>query len=232
MAESYPLAVVYCTDEDLAVRAAGDFGALVPDDQIKAMGADGTIAASAWTLSSAVNFATRGVVAGDMVRLWGATKGADAAGRFGPESGQHWLAVESVATTVATLRRKGLAAGVGEPPGPSGGVNGVSFAVVTLRPQIERASRDLNARFGIDSSQTGRAPSDLYSAEDLREACELTVLHKLYLAASRSAKADDWKAKAAAYKLELDEVLGRMGVRWGDDGDDRPATVRAGRVSR
>lgn len=232
MAESFPLSTVYCTDEDLAVRAAGDYGVLVPEDQVKAIGTDGVLASAGWSLtSSSTNFGTRGVKAGDMVKLWG-PKGTAAATRFGPEAPGHWLAIDSVATTTIVLRRKGLAAGVGEPPGPAGGVTGVYFAVYTLWPQIERASRDLNARYFVDSSLAGRAPADLYSTEDLREACELTVLHKLYLALSRSAQRDDFKVKAGTLKEQLDEVLGRLALRWGSYANDRPPTVRAGRVDR
>ena len=57
------LAVVYATDENIAVRASGDFSMLCPDWQKLAWGNDGVLAASApWVLSSAsVDFSGAGV---------------------------------------------------------------------------------------------------------------------------------------------------------------------------
>lgn len=228
---TYPLTSLYCSDEDLAVRAAGDFGDLVPPDQIKARGIDGTIENGAWAMTSATtDFAARGVVVGDMVKLWG-TKGTVESDRFGPEKPGTWMAVESVATTTLTLRRKGLAVNVGEPVGGVFDLTSASFIVATLGPQIERAARDLNHRFGIDSARINRTTGDLYDIDDLREACELTVLHKLYWACSRQ-KDDDWKIKAAWLKKELEEVLARLTIRWGTDGEDRPPTMFIGRCER
>ncbi|MGZ6045669.1 MAG: hypothetical protein ACXWNW_14165, partial [Isosphaeraceae bacterium] len=63
--------VLYATDEAIKVRCSGDYDMLVPGDQVIASGSDGAIlAASPWVLTSAsVNFATAGLVAGNVIGI-------------------------------------------------------------------------------------------------------------------------------------------------------------------
>lgn len=208
------LATVYATDEDIAIRAAADFPILCPKDQKVASGSDGAFSPSApWTLTSgALDFSVIGLTAGQLVQLLRTGSG------LGPPA--EALVVVSVSPYAVTLRRKGLPVGVGQPPGPSTVLTGVVFSITTLGPQIERASYDLNRRYGIDTLVAGRRPGDLYDPREIREATVLTVLYRQYLAMSREAgeKADTFAAKAAMIKEELDDLLSRIVVHWGPPG--------------
>jgi hypothetical protein len=126
------------------------------------------------------------------------------------------LAIASVSPGAVTLRRKGQPAGVGQPPGPDAVVTGVAFLVTTLGPQIERASYDLNRRYGIDDLIAGRRAADLYDPREVNEATVLTVLHRQYLSMSRETgeHRDTFAAKAELIKAELDELLARVVVHW------------------
>jgi hypothetical protein len=211
---------VYATDEDIALRASTDFSSLCPRDQLLATGADGIFTASdPWTLTSAsIDFAAFGLKPGLLARL---TKPTTA---FGP-SGE-LFAIQAVATGAITLRRKGQAAGVGQPPSPSGGLAGVEFAVRSLGPQIALASYDIDRRFGIDDCLAGRRSIDLHDPHQLREAVVLTVLSKQYLDQSRQfagrvadpseTPGDVYAAKARLAKAELDEVLDRLALKWNE----------------
>lgn len=204
------LATVYATDEDVALRAAGDFALLCPRDQKLAAGTDGVFAASdRWTLTSAtVDFGACGLAAGQVVQLLGPTSA------FKPP-GESLVVVGSAPGSVM-LRRKGQSAGIGLPPSPLGGLVGVEFLVATLGPQLEAASYDLNRRYGIDDLVTGRRSSDLYDPREVRDATVLTVLYRQYWAMSREAGGarDTLAAKAQQSKAELEELLGRVIVHW------------------
>jgi hypothetical protein len=204
------LATVYAKDEDVALRAAGDFALLCPRDQKLAAGTDGAFAGSdRWTLTSAtVDFGACGLVAGQIVQLLGPTSAFKPPGES--------LAVVGSAPGMVTLRRKGEAAGVGQPPCPGGGLLGVEFLVATLGPQLEAASYDLNRRYGIDDLVSGRRSSDLYDPREVRDATVLTVLYRQYWAMSREAgnPQDTLAAKAQQFKAELEELLGRVIVHW------------------
>lgn len=204
------LTTVYANDEDVALRAAGDFALLCPRDQKVAAGGDGAFAASGrWTLTSAsVDFEASGLAAGQVVQLLGPTSA------FRPPGES--LVVVAAASGALTLRRKGQAAGVGLPPGPIGGLGGVEFLVATLGPQLEAASYDLNRRYGIDDLVSGRRSSDLYDPREVRDATVLTVLYRQYSAMSREAgnPRDALAAKAQQSKAELEELLGRVIVHW------------------
>ncbi len=205
------LGTVYATDEDLAVRASADFSLLAPRDQRLASGSDGAFQpATPWTLlSGTLDFSTRGILPGQIVELSGT------AGLYGP-AGDSFV-VDSVGSYQLNLRRKGLASGVGEPPGRSTALIGVVFAITTLGPQVERASYDLNRRFGIDDQVAGRRAADLYDPREICEATVLTVLYRQYLAMSREAgkPGDVFAVKAGLLKGELDDLLARIVVRWG-----------------
>lgn len=209
---------VYATDEDIALRASTDFSSLCPRDQVLAVGSDGVFASTdLWTLTSAsVNFAAFGLAPGLLARL---TKPASA---FGPNG--ELFAIQAVGSGSISLRRKGQAPGVGQPPSPSGGLTGVEFAVRSLGPQLALASYDIDHRFGIDECIAGRRSVDLYDPHQLREAVVLTVLYKQYLDQSRQfasrggenseTPGDVYGAKARIAKAELDEVLDRLALKW------------------
>ena len=208
------LTTVYATDEDIAVRAPADFPILCPRDQKLAWGADGAISPnSPWTLtSSTVDFSARGLAPGNVVQL------LKPVANFRPPGDA--LVVASVAPFAVTLRRKGLATGAGQPPGSGAVLTGVEFTANTLGPQIERASYDLNRRFGIDDLVAGRRAADLYDPREIREATVLSVLYRQYVAMSRETgeQQDAFAAKAALLKAELDDLLDRLVVRWGPAG--------------
>jgi hypothetical protein len=212
-------ALPYCTDEDIAIQAGADFLELCPKDQVLATGVDGTFLSDGWTLASAsVNFAGFGLfppapvtpaptpfeVAAPVIALSGGTPSGLGANIL--------LSVASVAGAGATLRRKGLAAGVGAPPGlvPR---SGIAFVVPTLAPQIEDASYDLDRRYGVDELVYGRRTADEYDPRELRRACVLTVLYRQYFAAARAAD-DTFARKAKVYQAELTDLLARAAVRW------------------
>ena len=115
MAAPDQLATVYATDENIAVRASGDFTMLCPDWQKLACGTDGTFAAGApWVLTSAsVDFVGAGVTARHVVLLQKPNTVFKGSGEL--------LAVDSASPAGLTLRRLGAGLGVGSPPRrPSG----------------------------------------------------------------------------------------------------------------
>ena len=210
--------IVYATDEDVALRASTDFSALCPRDQLLASGSDGAFATSdPWTLTSTtVDFAAFGLVPGQLARL------AKPTTAFGPNG--ELFAIQAVAGGAITLRRKGQAAGVGQPPAPQAGLTNVEFTVRTLGPQIQLACYDLDRRFGIDDAVAGRRSLDLHDPHQLREAVVLTVLYKQYLDQSRQfagriadqseTPGDVYAAKARIARAELDELLDRLALEW------------------
>lgn len=220
------LATVYCVDESIAIRASGDYATLVPEWQKLAYGTDGAFASGdLWTLTStSTDFAARGVAANHVVLL--------TLPKTRYKGGGELFAVESVATTSCTLRRLGQDASVGEPPAPTGGLTAVEFRVLTLYPQIEEASFDLNRRFNIDLNVANRDPASLYDQRDLRQACILTVLKARYLAETRTDRGD-FRMKLAAIEQELSQVMDRINIRWGSAGDDvRSTTWMSTRIVR
>jgi hypothetical protein len=166
----------YCSDEDIVKVARSNFAAIASDDEELAKGTDGTFDAMApWDLASAtVNFQAQGVVAGNIVILGGrhTQPQSTTVTKLGV-SGQN-LVVSAVAGPVATLRRVGLADGVGQAPG-TGGVSGVTFRCCTFGPQIQRATREIRRELAFD------APAEtLIDADDLNELCVLWVLADLF----------------------------------------------------
>ena len=227
----YP-ATAYASDEDLAIRAAADFVQLCPADQCVARGVDGAFSAqSPWTLSSAtVDFDAFGVAPGMLAVV---TLPRGASGSFDEQ-----LVVGSVAPGAITLRRKGQAAGVGQPPG-LGGATGRKFAVLSMLPQLIRASYDLNRRFGVDDLVLGRRKADLYDAAELVHATALTVLAWQYPAQAgdaRDGKDDGFRGKGRLAGKELDDLLARVALHWlpTDPGaiDQPTASVRVARLRR
>ena len=137
--------IVYATDEDIALRASADFAALCPRDQVLASGSDGVFVASdPWTLTLGL---------GRFRRL------RPGAGAGGPADQADDLLRGRTASCsrsrpsrpgAITLRRKGQAAGVGQPPAPRAGWPASSSPSGRSARRSRLASYDLDRRFGID----------------------------------------------------------------------------------
>ncbi len=219
-------APVFATNEDIAVRAGGDFFLLCPAWQQMAAGTDGYFSSgSPWVLNStAVNFAANGVDPNQVVQLSGPKQNF-------PGSGQ-LFAIDSVSGSAITLRRLHKDLNVGQPPAPSAGLAGVTFTINTLDPQIEEASFDIKRRFGIDENFAYRSSTWIYDQRDLRMATVLTVLLARYTQEARSDKGD-WARKISLIGTELNVVLDRVQVRWGPLGNSsEPTTLFSCRISR
>jgi hypothetical protein len=219
---------VYCTDEDIAVRAGGDWFLLCPAWQQMGAASDGVFnSGSPWVLNSVTcNFATNGVQPNQVINL-------SAPKSYFPGSGQ-LLAIDSVDPSGAfiTLRRLHKGLNVGQPPVGITGLTSVVFTINTLDPQIEEASFDLKRRFGIDENIAYRSSTWVYDLRDLRMATVLSVLKDRYIAEVRTERGD-WAEKIKMMRSQLDQVLDRLQVRWGPFGNSaEPATLFSCKVSR
>jgi hypothetical protein len=217
---------VFATDEDIAVRAGGDFFTLCPAWQQMAYGLDGAFAPGApWVLTStATNFAANNVQPNQVVWL--------SAPKTQYPGGGVLLAIDSVSGSSLTLRRLHKDLNVGNPPAPSAGLTGVTFTINTLDPQTEEASFDIKRRFGIDETIVDRASSWIFDLRDLRLATVLSVLLARYTQEARSDKGD-WARKTTLIEAELDQVLERVQVRWGPYGNSaEPSTLFSCKISR
>jgi len=217
---------VFCSDEDIAVRAGGDFVTLCPQWQQMAAGTDGVFTAgSPWVLSSAtVSFAANGVAPNQVVQL--------TAPKSQYPGGGSLLAVDSVSGSTVTLRRLHKDLNVGQPPAPAAGLTGVTFTINTLDPQTEEASFDIKRRFGIDEKIIYRSSTWVYDERDLRLATVLTVLYDRYTAEARTERGD-FPGKIKMIRSQLDQVLDRVQVRWGPYGNSsEPSTIFNCKISR
>lgn len=210
------LAAVYCTDENIALRAWGDFMAVCPPSQKLAAGTDGAIlSGDRWTLTSdTVDFEAAGIVPGHVVWL-------KLGNTFG--SNGEIYAVNAVSAGTVTLRRLGQTASVGQPPAPAAGLTGVSFSVLTFGPQIDVASYDANHFFGIDVISPTKSPARLYDQRELQSYVVLMVLKRAY-AISLKQKAEDYALKLEQVSEELSALTARLTIRWGSDGKSEPPT--------
>lgn len=204
-----PLATLYCTDEDIALRAPVDYTNIVPRWQKLASGTDGAFveATGPWTLVSAsTDFAGVGLQPGNVVALTGPRSLFPGLGEL--------FAVDSVGVDGSvTLRRCGQVAGIGQPPGVSL-PTGVTFVVQTFEPQIEMASYDANKFFGIDPNFPDRAPTNLYDARELRQFVVLSVLRRIYIAVDKETTGD-YERKLGLVTQELADLQSRLTVHWG-----------------
>lgn len=217
---------IYCTDEDILVRAGGDWSTLTPSWQQMAFGSDGVFSSGTpWVLTSAtVDFAANGVSPNQVVQL-------TAPKSLYPGGGQ-FLAIDSIVGNAITLRRPHKDLGVGQPPGPIAGASGVVFAVNTLDPQSEEASFDIKRRFSIDEVIWSRSSTWIYDLRDLRMATVLSVLYDRYSQEARTEKGD-FTTKIGRIRQQLDDVMARVQVRWGPLGDSQPpSTLFNCRLSR
>lgn len=210
------LATVYCSDENIALRAWGDYMAVCPPSQKLAAGSDGVIlSADRWTLTSAtVDFEAAGIVPGHVVWL-----------RVGNTFGSQGeiFAVNAVDGDAVTLRRLGQTASVGQPPAPAAGLTGVQFSVLTFGPQIDVASYDANHFFGIDPNSATKYPGRMYDQRELQSYVVLMVLKRAY-GISLKQKAEDYALKLAEVSDELNDLTARLTIRWGSDGKSEPPT--------
>jgi hypothetical protein len=217
---------VYATDEDVLVKASGDFVTLAPAWQCMAKGSDGVFASGMpWVLSSAsVNFASNGVNPNQVIQL--------TAPKSQYPGGGDLLAIDSVSGNSITLRRPHKDLNVGMPPGPAVGLTGVAFTITTFDPQIEEASFDIKQRFGIDENITFRDLSWIYDLRDLPMLTVLTVLYDRYTAELRTDRGD-WQRKMGHIRNLRDEVLDRVQVRWGPYGNSaEPPTLFSCKITR
>lgn len=217
---------VYATDEDIAVRAGGDFTTLCPAWQQMAYGVDGFFAnGSPWVLNStATNFASNNVQPNQVVWL--------TAPKTQYPGGGVLLAIDSVSGTSVTLRRLHKDLNVGNPPAPAAGLAGITFTINTLDPQTEEASFDIKRRFGIDETIVARTSAWVFDLRDLRMATVLTVLSARYTQEARGERGD-FPRKIAQIKSELQQVLDRVQVRWGPFGNsEEPTTIFSCKLSR
>lgn len=208
----------FCKDEHIAVHAIADYWQLCPREGTLAQGIDGAFASGArWSLTSASDFAAQGVAAGNCVLLTKPVATFRAPGTL--------FAVESVTTTTAVLRRVGLAASIGEPPSPVGGLTGVEFAVLTFAPQIEEAFYQIKKSLGIDDTVGGRKTSDMKDAREIRTAIAYMVLKDQYRRLSRQAGSnnDHFAAQAKLYEMLFDEHMASLRVHWTNTGE--PSSV-------
>ncbi len=201
----------YATDEDLLVRAGGDWVTLCPGWQLMASGTDGVFATGfPWVLTStSTNFGANGVTPNQVVWL--------TAPQSHYRGGGDFLAIDSVSGTSMTLRRPHKDLNVGQPPAPAAGLTGVAFRIQTMDPQIEDASFDLRRRFGIQDSVVSRSSTYVFDLRDLRSATILTVLLERYIFETRSGQGD-FALKIARVQAELNLVINRVQVRWGPTG--------------
>lgn len=218
----------YASDEDVCLRAPGDFPYLVPRSQVLARGFDGDIGAGEpWQLQSAsVDFLGFGVAKGAILQLI-ASQSPGPRSELYPPGPTELFAVDSVAAGgVCNLRRPGLATGQGQPPTGGASVSGLAFVVATLAPQIQRASRDFDRRYGVNDLIAGRRHADLFDPSELTDAVVLRVLIDAYNAASRDSGStgnaatnaylagDSFRVKALAMQDELESLLARVSVNW------------------
>ena len=219
---------LYCSDEDLAIAAPGDFSQLIPVAQVIAKGADGIFAASSgggWTLTSATNnFTSQGVLSGNVLQI------------RGPQSSfpsTDILGIASSSGTAVTLRRPGMPAGLGQPPGPAAGVTGVQFLVGTLYPQIERASYDLRKTFDLDDLVPGRQFTDMYDPRELQEACIALVLARQYRDMARHVgKMEDFYEKSKNHQADYARIIQRTQVHMKNNHPGGDKLMRIPRLSR
>jgi hypothetical protein len=217
---------VYCTDEDIVARAGGDFITLCPSWQQMAAGTDGFFnSGSPWVFNStSTNFATNGVAPNQVLYLTAPKSQFPGGGQL--------LAIDSVSGSSLTLRRIYKDLNVGNPPVPFAGLSGITFAINTLDPQSATASFDIKRRFGIDETIVDRQSQWIFELQDLRMATVLSVLLSRYTQEARVDRGD-FARKVQQIKIELQQVLDRVQVRWGPFGNSaEPSTLFSTKLSR
>jgi hypothetical protein len=181
---------LYCTDENVAIEARGDYAALISASSQLAAGTDGAFGSgNRWLLTSASNdFAAQGVPAGAVCTVKTQTTSQ--------------LYAVSGTSGGLLLRRLGLADGQGLPPGVTFGSSAVQFDARTCLADIAEATRWLNQRFRIP------ALNELEVTTDLRRATVLLVLIDLFGSQTRAGEHgnDNWGRKMKTARDELDSL--------------------------
>jgi hypothetical protein len=218
--------VLYCTDEDVAKRMLGDFMLCVPPANIMARGDDGEfLADNRWGLVSAsVNFAARGVLAGQVAF----TKYAGGKIKY-----EDLLAVDSVETTTLGLRRFGQTQGYGEPPGPINGTSSVQFLIPYLKPQIQLATSEINRIWNIGELWIERPASSLVDPSEIRELCVLWVMRDLYFGKAKEQTAQSpWWVKHNKCQEMIASMKDRMDLTFSPLGSVPRQSIKIGHVER
>lgn len=217
----------YCTDEDIEVRASGDYLALCPKWQSLASGADGVFApGSPWVLTSAgTDFQAQGLKPGNVVALTAPKPNFQGSGLL--------FGVASVSGHTLGLKQLGLDAGVGAPPGVPAGLTGVAFSVPTFQPQINSVCLDVNQQFGIDPNLASKSPALVYDPDlELTQCAVLTVLQRQYAMEVRAGNGD-FALKLRQVETDLASLKDRMAVKWGPTGEgDVPKSLFSMRFRR
>jgi hypothetical protein len=220
-----PLNKVYASDEDVALRARGDFPILCTPADVLASGTDGVFSSGTpWLLTSAtVNFATVGIAPNHVVIL---TKTP----QF-PGSG-HAYAVDSISGSGIVLRSLGQPSGFGAPPGPAAGLTGVAFQWASVGPTIESVSYDANHVFGLDANFAIKSPAQLYDPRELQQWVVLGTLQRLYTSGTRT-KDGDFPAKRKSIESDWSDLRARLTLRWGQLGtSEMPTSIFSARRVR
>jgi hypothetical protein len=221
-----PPAELYCTDEDIAVRAMGDYPVIVPASQVLAHGTDGVfLSGNRWWLTSATaDLYGAGVHAGNVAWL---TRPAASYGSQG-----ELFAVDAVGLGGVLLRRLGRKQFVGQPPAPAAGLTGVEFRVLTFDPQIETATYEINGLYGIDPTVPELSPARLTDPRQLQQLCALWVLERAY-GGQMKKREEDFALKHARYVEELEDLRSRVVVRRGPHGSEAaPSGLFGTRIRR
>ncbi|MEW4571247.1 hypothetical protein AB1L88_25525 [Tautonia sp. JC769] len=192
----------YASDEEVALLSPSDVGPLFPSDQRIASGADGSFTPSdRWTLNSdSVSFTDAGLRPGHVVRLLAPLD------RFPPPGAL--FGVAEVGEHAVTLRRLGMAAGLGEPVAPPEGLTNVAFVIMTLDPQIRLASREVDGLLGIRTTTPSLPGLDGIS---LRDAVVRLVLARRYAAITRD---DDtaFASRARLFGASFERLMTRLSL--------------------
>jgi hypothetical protein len=207
-----------CCDEDVAILDPIGFANLAPGSQDLAAGTDGVFAeGERWTLTSATaDFAAQGVAAGCVVAL---TK-PQVSFR---QPGGDLYGVAGVSGTSVALRKLGRASGVGQPPAPAAGLEGVEFRVVSFAPQVEDESTEVRRSYDLDDDARGLAKL-MEAGEELRRLAALRVLRWAYTT-TQALKDTDAEAKLGLWTTGLKDLTARLQLRWGDrDAPTAPPT--------
>jgi hypothetical protein len=230
------LSTVYATDEDVAVRATGDYMVVCPEDQKVASGTDGVIdPAGPWQFTSATgNFTTRGLAPGHVIRLGGGMADAKPVREVFGATGDLFI-VDTVDTdTQLTLRRIRQPSGLGMPPGVAV-LSGIPFKVLTFAPQIEENSYDINKRFQVDPTLPFRSADSLFDIRELRQLAVLGTLKWAYFNAWRNSQQDAYLAKGKVARDDYCELRDRLVLHWtasSGSGQQSPTTPFSTRLSR
>lgn len=195
----------YTSDEDVALLSPSDVGPLFPEGQVIAAGTDGQFLPSdRWTLRSAsASFSSSGLKSGHVVRLIGPIDSFPQPGLL--------VGVGEVGEDFVTLRRLGMAAGLGSPIAPEEGLTGVEYVVKTLAPQLEQASRELDYLLGIGADQSTGLLDQIPGGTILRDAVVRLVLARRYAAIARDGDAA-FSGRARLFEASFERLMTRLFV--------------------